>query len=258
MSGAAAPSQWTVVVTGPGGQEISRSALRSGTPVTIGRAPDCMIMLGAMTVSRRHGRIELHNGMPTYFDEPGAMGSLVDGDPVAGPALLGDRTLLEVGGFRITMQRARPAAVPPRPAAPAPAAKAPPAGMGETLLDKHIQGVRMHRNVYQQETDTRSQKWEEDWKAVVVNARSIQARYGTDPRILQFAVSKDDREVIIKVKDESRRGYAYFCLSRAHPEGKYPEMQAVWLRELGTEDRSYSEPLKGFEELISRIAPRLA
>jgi pSer/pThr/pTyr-binding forkhead associated (FHA) protein len=255
MSGAAAVSGWTVVVAGPGGQEVGRSALRPNLPVTIGRAPDCNIFIGIMGVARYHGRIELANGIPTYRDEPGAAGSLIDGDPVDGPTPLGERTLLEIGGHRITLTRARPAAAPRPSATPAAAADA---GGIETLLDRHIQGVRLHRNVNQQEHQARSHKWEEDWKSVLANARAIKARYAAHPSFIDFAISKDDREVTIKLKEDSRRGYAYFCLSRAHPEGKYPDVQAVWLREVGREDSNFSDPLRGLEELMSRLAPRLA
>lgn len=255
MSGPSTLSPWTVVVTGPGGQEVSRSVLRAGVPVTIGRAPDSTIMIGAITVARHQGRIELCNGAPTYFEGEGAVGSLVDGDPVEGSAPLGERTLLEVGGYRITLVRQRSAAGMARAAQEAGPALSPEV---QTLLDRHIQGVRLHRTETQKEVEARSQKWEQDWKSVVASAREIKARYSRHPQILDFAISKDEREVIVKLKESSPRGYAYFCLSRSHPEGKYPDLQAVWLREVGRGDNSYDEPMRGLEELISRIAPRLA
>lgn len=256
MSGATAISPWTVVVTAPAGQEISRSVLRPGVPVTIGRAPDSTIMLGAMKIARNQGRIELVNGMPTYFEGDGASGSLVDGDPVEKSALLGERTMLEIGGFRFTLLRQR-AAAPAAAAKPADAAPALSESV-QTLLDRHIQGVRLHRTEAQKEVEGRAQKWEQDWRKVVESAREIKARYGQHPQILDFAISKDEREVIVKLREASPRGYAYFCLSRAHPEGRYPDMQAVWLREVGREDCNYEQPMRGLEELISRLAPRLA
>ena len=259
MTGPVALSPWTVVVTGPGGQELSRSVLRAGVPVTIGRAPDSTIMIGAMSVARHQGRIELCNGAPTYFEGEGAVGSLVDGDPVSGSAPLGERTLLEIGGFRIALVRQRPAApAPATAAAPAPNGDAALSPELQTLLDRHIQGVRLHRNEAQKEVEARAQKWEQDWQKVVASAREIKARYGHHPQILDFAISKDEREVIVKLREASPRGYAYFCLSRAHPEGKYPDLRAVWLREVGREDCNYGEPMRGLEELISRMAPRLA
>jgi hypothetical protein len=258
MSGAAVLSPWTVVVTGPGGAEVWRSALRTGIPVTIGRAPDCMIMIPTMGIARYMGRIELRNSVPTFVAEPAATGTLLDGDPVDGAAPLGDRTVLEIGGYRISLQRAARTARAPRAAASPGAAPPPDAHAGETLLDRQIVGVRMHRSVSQQELTARAHKWEDDWKTVLASARTIQSRYAAHPQILTFAVSKDEREITIKLREASRRGYAYFCLSRAHPEGKYPDMQAVWLREVGRDDCNFSEPLQGFEELVSRLAPRLA
>jgi hypothetical protein len=249
-------SPWTLIATGPGNQEIFRSPLRVGVPVTIGRAPDSTVMLGVITIARNHGRIELVNGLPVYFNEPGAKGTLVDGDPVEGSTPIGERTLLEIGQFRFTLQRARAAAPPPRE--PAPSWSEPAPGEGPTLLDRQIQGVRMHRTESQKEAEAKSVRWERDWQELVVQARTIQARYGRHPRMLHFVVSKDEREVNIKLKEESPRGYTYFILSRVHPDGKYPELQAVWLREVGREDMSFSEPARALEELFSRVAPRLA
>lgn len=248
-------SPWTLVVTGPGGQEIFRNPLRVGAVVTIGRAPDSTIMLGHINISRNHGRIELVNGVPTYSNEPGAAGATADGDPVEGATKLGDRTVLEIGAFRFVVQRARPAAPPPPK--PAAAAWTEPAGEG-TLLDRHIQGLRLHRTDHQKEAEAKSVRWQREWQDLVAQARAMQARYGAHPRVLSFFVSKDEREVHIKLKENSPRGYAYFTLSRAHPEGKYPELQAVWLREVGRADESFAEPQKGLEELVSRVAPRLA
>jgi hypothetical protein len=255
MSGATI-SPWTVVVTAPSGQELARANLRPGVPLTIGRAPESSIMLGLMTVSRHHGRIELVNGLPRYFPEPGALATLLDGDPVEGATPLGERTLLEIGGYRFTLQRQR-AAMAAAPARPASGEVPAPDG-GSTLLDRHIQGVKLHRTEAQKEAESRSAQWERGWQELVAQARQIQARYGRHPRMLEFTISKDEREVVIKLKEDSRRGYAYFCLSRAHPEGKYPDMQAVWLREVGRGDDSFSDPVRGLEELVSRIAPRLA
>lgn len=250
-------SPWTVVVTGPGRQEVARSALRADVPILIGRAPDCAIMLAGMTVSRYHGRIELAaSGIPTYTPEPKALGATVDGDPVDSPTQLGERTLLEIGGFQVRLERAR-AAAPQKPVVVAPSIDAPPES-AETLLDRQIQGVRTHRITHQQDGQIKSQKWEEDWRAVLNNLRVIKAKYGTHPGILDFAISKDEREVIVKLKEHSVRGYAYFCLSRQHPEGKFPNLRAVWLRQVGEEDASHSEPSEGLQDLISRLAPRLA
>lgn len=250
-------SPWTVVVTGPGRQEVARSALRAGVPILIGRAPDCAIMLTGMAVSRYHGRIELAaNGIPSYTPEPKALGAMVDGDPVDASTQLGERTLLEIGGFQVRLERAR-APAPQKPAVAAPSTDAPP-DSAETLLDRQIQGVRAHRGTHQQDSHVKNQKWEEDWRAVVNNLRAIKAKYGTHPGVLDFAISKDEREITIKLKEHSVRGYAYFCLSCQHPEGKFPNLRAVWLRQVGEEDASHGEPNEGLQDLISRLAPRLA
>lgn len=256
-----ASSPWTVVVTGPGSQEIGRYPLRPGFSLKIGRSPDSHVMIGVMTVSRNHGRIELGpTGFPVYHDEPGAQGTKIDGDPVEGSAPLGERTELTLAGYRFTLTRTRtasptaPIATPDR----APAAAAPSAGAGDTLLDRYVAGVRTHRSDTRKEEDARALRFDTEWNEVVRQARQIQVRYGRHPLMLEFGISKDEREILVKIKDRSPRGYAYFCLARQHPEGRFPEQRAVWLREVGRPDDHYEEPLRGLEELFARIAPRMA
>jgi len=75
---------WTIVVQSPTGQELSRPTCAAGARHHR-RAPDCTITIGALAVSRRHGRIELRGGVPTYFDEEDSTGSRVDARSRAAP-----------------------------------------------------------------------------------------------------------------------------------------------------------------------------
>lgn len=254
-------SAWTVVVTDPAGQE-SRYPLKPGFALRIGRAPDSHVMIGVMTVSRNHGRIELGgNGLPMYHGEPGARGTTLDGDPVDGSAPLGERTELALVGYRFKLSRAR--AAPPTaslavPDTAAMAAGSPESAALDTLLDRHIAGVRSHRSESKSVDAVRAERFEQEWQQVVGQARGIQARYGRHPLMLGFSVSKDEREILVKLKDNSARGYSYFCLSRQHPEGLYPDMRAVWLREVGRPDDHFEEPMRGLDDLLARLASRMA
>lgn len=254
-----ASSPWTVVVTGPGAQEIGKYPLRPGFALKIGRSPDSHVMIGVMTVSRNHGRIELAaTGLPVYYDEPGARGTHVDGDPVEGSAALGERTELTLAGYHFTLTRTRTAPPTASIAVPDTAAVPVSAGPADTLLDRHIAGVRTFRDASKNDDQARAQRFEADWREVIAQVRQIQARYGKHPAVLDFAVSKDEREVLIKLKDPSPRGYAYFCLGRQHPEGLFPDLPGVWLREIGRPDQHYPQPVAGLNELLARLAPRMA
>ncbi len=95
---------WNVIVSDAEGKETFRTILKAGRVVTIGRGADQIIRLGAVIVSRQHGRIELRNGKPTYFDGESANGSKINGDMVRGPTTLTDKSTLEIGGYKIQLQ----------------------------------------------------------------------------------------------------------------------------------------------------------
>ena len=53
-------------------------------------------------------------------------------------------------------------------------------------------------------------------------------------------------------------GYRYFLMSRQHPDGKFPGVDSVWLRETGREDMDFRDAKAAQSELLQRIAATLA
>lgn len=255
---------WTIVVRNPQEQEHCRTYLRPGIVATVGRAPDCTITLTAMAVSRQQGRIELRSGVPVYFDGPESTGTRINGSYVRGPTALNEDAVLEIAGYRFTAERTV-VAKEPEPAA-AQAAKAPAedwmksAGGDsvEALLAQRVQGIRQHRQQNSSERDAAQTRFLEEWKQLVQSARRLQQQLSGDPRILAFAVSRDELEILVKVKDTSARGYSSFILAQRHPEGRYSELQAAWLLQLGEQDAFFQSPKQAMEEFVHRFAPRLA
>ncbi|HUS24944.1 MAG TPA: FHA domain-containing protein [Candidatus Binatia bacterium] len=149
------------------------------------------------------------------------------------------------------------------PDAPAkPAAATPPGGDPHAVtsqLERHISSVRSYREQSATEKQSRRQRVDAGWGEVVTAMQALKARFAKDARVLGFAVSRDAREVSLKIADAyEKRGYRYFLLSREHPDGKYPGVDAVWLREFGRDDASFEEPKAAMEELFLRIAGSLA
>jgi pSer/pThr/pTyr-binding forkhead associated (FHA) protein len=141
---------WTVIVTDQKGKVIGEYPWAQGS-LTIGRDQARSIVLPNKTASRKHARLDLVNGMPVIVDEGSANGTIVNGAQIKGPTRIDESSKVDVGEFRITLQRpaeeddgertvmmkpkglgvapppapARPAAAPPRPAAPPPRPAAP-------------------------------------------------------------------------------------------------------------------------------------
>lgn len=154
---------------------------------------------------------------------------------------------------------------PPKPQYPAPAMPSSPQGLGHgqgdvtNQFDRHLQSVRAYREESQAATLNRRGKMDEEWTKMIVNARALQSRLSVDKRVLSFSISRDQKEVAIKIADQyEKRGHRYFLLSRDHPEGKFPGVENCWLREFGRDDASFDDPAKAMEELMLRVAGSLA
>jgi pSer/pThr/pTyr-binding forkhead associated (FHA) protein len=139
---------WTVIVRDPSGKLHSKTPLKVGV-IRIGRGNDCDIVLKSGAVSRLHGRLLVGEGSSLiYSDEQSANGSLVDGQKVSTAVDVNEHSLINIGGFMISLEREGAGAAgdadktlqfsaadmarlmqqapPPRSAAPPPATPRPP------------------------------------------------------------------------------------------------------------------------------------
>jgi uncharacterized FlaG/YvyC family protein len=297
---------WTVIVSDQRGQVIAQHEWRQGS-MSIGRDQGRSIVLPSKTASRKHARLDLVNGSPVIVDEGSANGTLVNGARIGAPMRVDDTSKIEIGEFRITLQRAeaddgertvlmkpraftpappppaappamptpaapRPQAAPPRPQPAAPMMPAPampsiPArpsaghasGDITSQFDRHLQSVRAYREEAQASTLSKKQNVDAEWQKMIQAMRALQTRLSADKRVLSFTISRDLKEVAVKIADShEKRGHRYFLFSRDHPDGKYPGAETVWLREFGRDDASFGDPNKGMEELMLRIAGTLA
>src|SRR5689334_18784294 len=130
---------WTVIVSDSQGKVIGQYPWHQGT-LTVGRDQGRSIVLPTKTASRKHCRLDLVNGMPVVVDEGSANGTLVNGARIGGPTRIDESSKIEVGEFRLALQREgedeertvmmKPrgyGTAPPQPTAPPPRPAAPPA-----------------------------------------------------------------------------------------------------------------------------------
>lgn len=100
---------WTIVVRDPTGKLHSKTQLKVGV-VRIGRGADCDIVLQSNAVSRLHGRLLVGNNKGLVFsDEKSSNGSLVNGLRVNGAVDVNEHSMINLGGFLITLERDRSA-----------------------------------------------------------------------------------------------------------------------------------------------------
>ena len=122
-----------------------------------------------------------------------------------------------------------------------------------------MQSVRSYRDQASGTTQTRASQIEQDWLKLVTNMQTLKARLAGNPRLLVFNFGRDNKDITVKIEDKRQRiGYRYFLLSRHHPDGKYPGVDSVWLRETGREDMDFRDTKLAQSELLQRVAATLA
>ena len=278
---------WTILVYDAQGHELKRLPLREAA-LAIGRGKDRDLMLDSPAVSRQHAKLEARGHSLIVEDLGSANGTLLNGQRIAGPEALHEGDEVRIGDFVLRLRRdamadadktmIRPppkaAAAPPAtdPAAlirvperpPAPAGEPKPAAAdgwssASELLEKQLNSIRSFRGETRVDGAGKLSAFEQAWDRVIGSMRDLQQQLQGSPRVLQFTISRNNREVTAKIADpSSRRGNAYLILSPEHPEGRYRDQVTVWLREFGEPDANYDDPAEAMRYFVQRIAGRLA
>lgn len=75
--------------------------------LTIGRLAPCEVLLSGTLISRKHARVALDPEGAFICDLGSANGTFVDGDRIEGDKGLDDRSLIEIGGYRLRLMQLR-------------------------------------------------------------------------------------------------------------------------------------------------------
>lgn len=96
--------------------------------LSIGRLAPCEVLLKGTPISRQHARVAFDEDGPFVTDLGSANGTFVDGNRIEADKVLDDRSLIEIGGYRLRVMQVREIRdsgsftifVPPSISAPAP------------------------------------------------------------------------------------------------------------------------------------------
>lgn len=254
---------WTVILCDAQGHELRRQPLGEA-PLVVGRGKDRGLVLDSPAVSRQHARLQALGSEVTVEDLGSANGTLLNGRRLERAETLREGDELRIADFLLRLRRdAAPQQpriqLPEQP--PAPAAAEPPAGgwsSASELLREQVNSIRSFRDE-SRSGDDRLPQFEREWDKVVASMRELQQQLQGHPRVLQFGISRNQREITVKLADPAaKRGHAYLILSPEHPEGKYRDQLTVWLREFGEPDLNYDQPAEAMRHFVQRIASRLA
>ncbi len=257
---------WTIILFDAQGRELRRQPLGEA-PLVAGRGKDRGLVLESPAVSRQHARLQARGTGVTVEDLGSANGTLLNGRRIDRVETLREGDELRIADFLLQLRRDDAAEenriqVPERPATPAaPAAAEPPAAgwsSASELLREQLHSIRSFRDE-SRSGDDRLASFEQEWDKVVASMRELQQQLRGHPRVQQFGISRNQREITVKLADPAaKRGHAYLILSPEHPEGKYRDQLTVWLREFGEPDANYDQPAEAMRHFVQRIASRLA
>lgn len=85
-----------LVLIYPAGPDLGKRFELTEDLITIGRVADCTIQIDRDSVSRKHARLENHDGVWQVFDQESTNGTYVNDQPITS-SFLGDGDLLKVG-----------------------------------------------------------------------------------------------------------------------------------------------------------------
>jgi len=127
------------------------------------------------------------------------------------------------------------------------------------IFEQMVEGIRRDRVSHEKEMLDQQSKIEQDWQHVLDSMRALQKKVEGHPNLIYFTISRDQQDISVKVADFStKRGYSLFTLSRRHPAGAHPSLNAVWLIEFPAREWHYYDAKEAMAELVARIAGALA
>ena len=101
-----AAQQYRLTVEDEAGRLIFDRALPPNG-LTIGRLAPCEVLLKGTPISRQHARVGMDHDGPFIADLGSANGTFVDGNRIEGDKGLDDRSLIEIGGYRLRVMQLR-------------------------------------------------------------------------------------------------------------------------------------------------------
>ncbi|MEQ1440010.1 FHA domain-containing protein [Fontimonas sp. SYSU GA230001] len=254
---------WVISVRNTAGTFRFRRNLYAGS-VRIGRAADNEIQLPGAQVSRHHGRIDVEDGQLVYRDLGSRNGSQLDGRAIDAPVPLRIGAVVRIAGYEVEIEPDPALSAPghfTEPVAPEPiTAPVRPLDDGAPspieLLHTMRAGLREHASAEQEAARRRRERMDRIWARVRDAAQQLRDHVADDPRVAAFDFADDGREISLKLRDPLKNGgFLYLIVRRGHPELSEADAdEAIWIREIGGEDRRYTEAQPVVEALVRCIA----
>ncbi len=121
-----------------------------------------------------------------------------------------------------------------------------------SLLSKEIESIRAHRQAVEQQAKGTAAHVDAEWASVLEAAAQLRQELAGHERLRYFHIARDSSEVSVAFNRD--RGPSSLSLSRRHPDGKYPNAEYIWCRELGCDDQRFVDGESALRVLIKHCA----
>ena len=148
-------------LVGVGGPKSGQATPLLGATTVLGRAATCQVVVEDDFASRRHAQISLHDDGYWLRDLDSKNGTLLDGQPVAGEALLEDGAIIQIGDTRLRFHD--PAATMTHPAVKAAES---PLAVDEATRDVWVRGRPLSPPLSTKQFDLLFYLWQRAGQAV--------------------------------------------------------------------------------------------
>lgn len=127
------------------------------------------------------------------------------------------------------------------------------------LLSDTIGAIQSHRKATSEIRQARLEDIEAAWTAVLNASRELRGKISADPRVRYFTIARDNGSVSVSFRapDAGARG-DLIEMHRHHPEGRYPDTHAIWVRESDREERRLTNGEEAVTLLVRFCARNLA
>jgi hypothetical protein len=255
---------WVVLVRDSNGNLRFKCTLIEGA-LTVGRASDNEVRLPVPGASRHHGRITLRDDGLWYEDLGSSNGSFVGGKRVREPVPIGEGSRVLVAGFVISAEPDAQGSGLPEYVVHADGDDPPtrPQGLDETFhwrspapqLDRQLLALRRVREEARELADQRRQRLGAVWNELMRGIATIGTQLRSQGGLLRLEMRDDRLEAAFVVAAPGRPGGRVdFRISCGHPQQPVRRRDdAIWLRELGKADASFTEVGVALAELAQRV-----
>ncbi len=125
-------------------------------------------------------------------------------------------------------------------------------------FEERVGKIRSYRDNVRSELEAKKHHFAQEWDRALVEMRALRDRLSGDARVLYFTISRDDREVNIKLQPDRSGRPLMFSMTRGHPDRPLAGEERVWIRDQDLRDQPFSDPERAVGELVNRIAGLLA